>query len=178
MARSAAIPLAFGGIASILIISGIQGESIAEVLKGEFGSEKGKPFPDPAFKGNGTRPSLQTELTPPSQAGGIAYFDGKPIASWILPILVYARAHGWKGTVTSGYRTREEQQRIYNSGVKPAAQPGTSNHERTKFPGGAVDVTEARELSEILANSPYRGQLSWAGNKDPVHFSHPEGGTY
>ncbi len=156
MARSAAIPLAFGGIASILIISGIQGESIAEVLKGEFGSEKGKPFPDPAF----------------------AYFDGKPIASWILPILVYARAHGWKGTVTSGYRTSEEQQRIYNSGVKPAAQPGTSNHERTKFPGGAVDVTEARELSEILANSPYRGQLSWAGNKDPVHFSHPEGGTY
>lgn len=47
MARSAAVGLGIGGIASILVISGIQGESIAEVVKGEFGKEKGKPFPNP-----------------------------------------------------------------------------------------------------------------------------------
>lgn len=46
MAKSAAIPLALGGFASVLLISGIQGESLAEVIKGEFG--KGTKHPTPS----------------------------------------------------------------------------------------------------------------------------------
>jgi hypothetical protein len=65
--------------------------------------------------------------TPPTQSG-VASFEGKKVAAWIKPALVYARNHGWKGQVNSGYRSFADQTRIYNSGVRPAAKPGTSNH--------------------------------------------------
>lgn len=110
-------------------------------------------------------------------ARGVAHFDGKPVAAWIAPILKAARAAGWHGTVESGYRTFADQSRIYASGVRPAARPGTSNHEMTAFPGGAVDVTDAAHLSRILRRLGVR-TLQWAGAKDPVHFSHPHGGSY
>lgn len=110
--------------------------------------------------------------------GGVGKFEGKAVAGWIAPILQYARQQGWKGTVNSGFRTLADQTRIYNSGVRPAAKPGTSNHEFTGFPGGAVDVSDAASLSRILQRSPYGKKLVWAGAKDPVHFSHPHGGSY
>lgn len=107
---------------------------------------------------------------------GVGSFEGVRVAEWIVQWLEYGRAHGWSGRVTSGYRTYADQKRIYDSGVRPAAKPGTSNHEQADFPGGAVDVTEAEQLSKILkaAHAP----LEWAGSKDPVHFSHPHGGSY
>lgn len=111
-------------------------------------------------------------------AKGLAHFQGKPVAAWIAPALEYAKAHGWKGSVTSGYRSTAEQERIYNSGVRPAAKPGTSNHEGTEFPRGAVDVSEAQQLAQILQNSPFAQKLVYAGSKDPVHFSHPHNGSY
>lgn len=113
-----------------------------------------------------------------TSAKGVKHFDGKPVAAWIYPILKYARAHGWKGSVESGFRSRAEQTRIYNSGVRPAAKPGTSNHEGSQFPRGAVDVSNAAQLASILRRSRYRHALVWAGGKDPVHFSHPHGGSY
>lgn len=109
---------------------------------------------------------------------GTVMFEGKRVAAWIAPALKYARARGWKGVVASGFRTFAEQTRIYNSGVRPAARPGFSNHEGSDFPRGAVDVTDAATLSRILQNSPYGSQLKWAGAKDPVHFSHPHNGSY
>jgi hypothetical protein len=115
--------------------------------------------------------------TPPAQSG-VASFEGKKVAAWIKPALVYARQHGWKGTVNSGVRSFADQQRIYNSGVRPAAKPGTSNHEGTQFPRGAVDVSDAATLAAILQRSPYGKRLKWAGAKDPVHFSFPHGGSY
>lgn len=51
MARSSWIPLALGGIGSVLLISGIQGESLGEVLKGEFGKGTKHETPNPEFKG-------------------------------------------------------------------------------------------------------------------------------
>lgn len=109
---------------------------------------------------------------------GLAQFGDKKVAAWIDPILKYAQAHGWKGSVNSGYRSKAEQERIYNSGVRPAAVPGTSNHEGDAFPRGAIDVSDAEQLAQILKRSPYAGTLVWAGSKDPVHFSHPVNGHY
>lgn len=133
-----------------------------------------------------------TEATPPASAsagaripmspthdnGGTTDFEGMKVASWIAPALAYARHHGWKGKVRSGFRTLAEQTTIYNSGVRPAAKPGTSNHEGADFPRGAVDVSDAAQLSDILRRSPYATKLQWAGPKDPVHFSHPHNGSY
>lgn len=129
-----------------------------------------------------TRATGYGQASSPSQ-GGTAAVDGKRVANWIAPILNYARAHGWTGTVTSGYRSDAEQAKIYQSGVRPAAVPRSlggkgSNHEFTAYPGGAVDVSNASQLSAILRRSPYASKLVWAGAKDPVHFSHPRGGSY
>lgn len=109
---------------------------------------------------------------------GVTQFEGHTVAAWIKPALVYARAHGWKGEVNSGFRTLQQQTNIYNSGVRPAAKPGTSNHEGADYPRGAVDVSDPAALSKILQRSPYATQLQWAGGKDPPHFSHPHGGSY
>lgn len=116
-----------------------------------------------------------------SSTQGTANFEGKRVAGWIKPILEYARSHGWQGRVSSGFRTYAEQATIYNSGVRPAARPGTSNHEGADFPRGAIDVEnadEARQLWNILRKSPYGKELVYAGAKDPVHFSHPHNGSY
>jgi hypothetical protein len=130
-------------------------------------------FPDSGGGGGGGK-NLPT---------GTAKFDGKTVAAWIKPALEYARQQGWKGSVNSGFRTDAEQKRIYDSGVRPAAKPrayggGGSNHEGAEFPAGAVDVSEAQQLSDILRNSPWRKKLVYAGAKDPVHFSHPHNGSY
>lgn len=101
----------------------------------------------------------------------------KPVANWITDELNKAWDNGARFVVTSGWRSKGEQTRIYNSGVRPAAKPGTSNHEQSDFPGGAVDVSPgAISLSRTLEkmNSP----LVYAGVKDPVHFSHPHNGSY
>lgn len=55
-------------------------------------------------------------------------FQGLQVAKWIIPELLYAQAHGWKGRITSGYR----------SGFDPMA-PSGSEHAQDIYPGGAVD---------------------------------------
>lgn len=115
---------------------------------------------------------------PKSKSGVVTDPSGKKVASWIEPILAYAREHGWKGGINSGYRSFEDQTRIYNSGVRPAAKPGHSNHEGSDYPRGAVDVSDPEALAQILMKSPYARKLVWAGSKDPVHFSHPHNGSY
>lgn len=124
-------------------------------------------------------PKLPAKPQPAKPASGVTTFDGKPVAAWIAPILAYARKQGWKGSVTSGYRSRAKQAQLYaHPQGYPVAKPGTSKHERSEFPRGAVDVSNAEQLARILRNSPYRGRLVWAGAKDAVHFSHPSGGSY
>lgn len=134
-----------------------------------------------------TPPAGEESTTPaapsaaPKAPGGIADFEGKQVAAWIKPLLEYAREKGWKGSVTSGYRSDADQARIYRSGVRPAAKPqsmggGGSNHSRTGFLQGAIDVSDAEGLDRILKAKHSR--LKFAGAKDPVHFSVPRNGSY
>lgn len=185
-----ALGLGFAEIlgAVILIIAGVTGSSIGSVVRGAPDHAAGdgsdvdqaddvaatKLAPDAITGSAGTTP-LAAGITAQS---GTASFEGHTVAAWIAPVLAYGRQHGWTGTVSSGFRTYADQLRIWNSGVRPAAQPGTSNHEGSAFPRGAVDVTQPAQLAKILATSPYRSLLVWAGSKDPVHFSHPHNGGY
>lgn len=175
LATQAPAPSAQTGVSDALgLISALGGSSPANGIPGASQTADG-PQMAPAPTG-GT-------AAPVKGSGKLATFDGKQVAGWIAPALEYARQHGWKGTVSSGYRTDAEQTRIYDSGVRPAAVPKSeggsgSNHEGAVFPLGAIDVTNAGQLSQILRNSPYRTKLQWAGSKDPVHFSHPHGGGY
>jgi hypothetical protein len=113
-------------------------------------------------------------------------FDGKPVAAWIVPRLDFARRHGWRGRVLSGYRTpaaqkaagrryaaalRKPIEQVYPSGVL------ASNHCRTLWPGGAVDVTEPERLDIAMTLWKMRGHgrpLVWGGPVigDFAHFSH------
>jgi len=96
----------------------------------------------------------------------------KPIADWIIPVLEWAAGHGWAGTVTSGYRTYYEQAQLNAAGAY-SAHAGLSNHETTKYPGGAVDVTNPSQLISVLRSYP--GPLKLVGGVlgpiDPEHFS-------
>lgn len=190
------MPLALGFgellMAVILVIAGVTGSSIGSVVRGNPDHAAGddtagaqdsvaatKLAPDAATGQAGSTP-LAAGITAGS---GTASFEGHTVAAWIAPILAYGREHGWTGTVSSGYRTDAQQTQIYDSGVRPAAVPRSeggsgSNHEGSAFPLGAVDVTQAAQLSAILATSPFRSLLVWAGSKDPVHFSHPHNGSY
>jgi hypothetical protein len=178
------VPLAFAllGVAVLVVTSGLKGGTIADAFAGRLNQplDPAGPPPLPFGVDSGDLTDVPGDLadTLTNTAHGVGTYDGHPVALWIIPILKYARSHGWHGSVTSGFRTFAEQTRIYNSGVRPAAKPGTSNHEGSVFPRGAVDVTDAAQLSNILVHSKYGKVLVWAGAKDPVHFSHPHGGSY
>ena len=97
----------------------------------------------------------------------------KDVAAGIRYLMRIAAANGIYCRVTSGRRSRGEQERLYRNYVKglsrfPAAKPGTSKHEL----GLAVDLAVVPE--EVL---PALGRLweSWGGTwggrfKDPIHF--------
>ena len=81
-----------------------------------------------------------------------------------------ARSQGFQARVTSAYRSRAAQTKLYNrylAGLQPypVAPPGTSDHEK----GLALDVvsTDTDKLVSLLTSVG----LSWAGEADPVHFS-------
>lgn len=87
--------------------------------------------------------------------------------------------------VTSGYRSRGEQQELYNRwlagdpGVLTPAPPGRSQHER----GWAVDLAQPgvspKEDENLLSlGAWWRGVGGvWGGPSDPVHFEAPKAWT-
>jgi D-alanyl-D-alanine carboxypeptidase len=194
---------AFGSftLGAALLFSAFKNQSLVSLILGQKGegiSEQGESHPSAnvseepntadslvnnaagAAAGAITKAPKNVPHTPAeaSKLSGLSVYDGHQVARWIVPFLAYARQHGWKGHVESGYRSEAEQRRIYNSGVRPAAVPGTSNHEGKAFPRGAVDVTEASQLSMILKAMPGGSLLKWAESADPVHFSYPHDGGY
>lgn len=116
----------------------------------------------------------------PGLPGGAGMFQGKAVASWIIPILTWAQSHGWSGSITSGVRSAAHNATI------PGASP-TSNHLATAYPGGAIDVggfgsrAEGQALASVLAKYPGDPNLVWGGPvmNDWGHFSatgHQKGG--
>ena len=81
------------------------------------------------FAGGG-RATQADRVRPPlpgADRGGGGAVSGKGLVPQVLRALAFARGHGWGGSVISGFRTYADQLRIWNSGVRPAARPGTSS---------------------------------------------------
>lgn len=118
------------------------------------------------------RPGPVTRGTGKRGKSKVAEFDGKPVLAKFLPELEWARKHGWKGTVTSGVRTKQEQlaaaKRFGLQHYGPAGPLG-SNH--VKGHRGAVDVSDPDSLEEILRRYPGKRRLRRGMADDPVHFS-------
>lgn len=111
-------------------------------------------------------------VAPAPRGGRIATFEGRPVAAWMVPALRYARSQGWKGSVTSGVRTRAKQAELYAnraSNPNPVAKPGQSNHEVEN--GGAVDVSDYGTLAQIMRRYKGRKLIQGTAINDPVHFS-------
>ena len=79
--------------------------------------------------------------------------------------------------MNSGYRSAAYQCEVCrnvcgNCGGCPGtcAAPGTSNHGRSDYPGGAVDVSDYYTFAAVQRRigSPLHNSL---GARDPVHFS-------
>jgi hypothetical protein len=108
---------------------------------------------------------------------GVVKFDGKDVAAWIEPHLQWARAHGWKGTIESGYRTPEYSEHICITKCGRPSCPGncagrTSNHSGRIAPQGAVDVTDYPRFAALMRRSPHQPRLLNAlPATDPNHFS-------
>lgn len=85
-----------------------------------------------------------------------------------LPV-VAPRALGFSVKVTSVYRSRAQQAKLYADYVAgrsslPANKPGYSLHER----GMAIDLVST-DLKALVSFMEYLG-FKWAGPKDYVHF--------
>lgn len=106
--------------------------AIAGMLSGSFGKEASAAnaylanlAPMLGGASGGGVPGVGAGGFSPSQLGT---FQGLRVADWIIRELLYAQAHGWKGRITSAYR----------SGFDPMA-PSGSEHAQDIYPGGAVD---------------------------------------
>jgi LAS superfamily LD-carboxypeptidase LdcB len=70
--------------------------------------------------------------------------------------------------IVQSFRSRKEQARIYNSGVRPCAPPGWSYHEQ----GVAVDVYfKPSDLPEIRKAFKAEHWYQFDEVNDPGHFS-------
>ncbi len=108
---------------------------------------------------------------------GVATFDGRPVAAWMKPYLEWARANGWPGTLTSGFRDPAYSEKLCISMCGAPSCPGrcagrSSNHSGSSNPSGAIDVSHYDTFGQLMRRCPYSPPIFNAlGARDPVHFS-------
>jgi hypothetical protein len=108
---------------------------------------------------------------------GVDTFDGEPVAAWMKPYLVWAREHGWNGTLNSGWRDPVHSERLCYDICNAPKCPGrcagrSSNHVGNVKPAGSIDVSNPAQFGELMKKCPYEPRIFNAlGAKDPWHFS-------
>ena len=142
-----------------------------------FGGSGGSSPGTGSFLGSGSAPAGGTGK--PGQAtGNLVDRQGKKLDSSIAgnfdAMVAAAKKDGVGLKITSGHRTRAEQERLYqaylNGTGNLAAKPGTSNHEK----GQAIDFTNTPGAWNWLAkNAEKFGFKNLKG--EPWHYS-PTGG--
>jgi hypothetical protein len=81
-----------------------------------------------------------------------------------------AASQGFEVRITSGYRSRATQTKLYKDFLAgashyPVAPPGTSDHEK----GLALDILSTN--TNLLVLDLSKVGLYWAGPADPIHFT-------
>jgi Putative peptidoglycan binding domain len=135
--------------------------------------------------GPNTQAALERRLGTPSRApsapsapgaGTVGTFDGKPVASWLIPYLSWARANGWKGRLNSGWRDPEYSEKLCWDICGAPTCPGrcagrNSNHSGSVKPKGAIDVSYPQQFGQLMARCPLTPRIFNDLPDDPVHFS-------
>lgn len=110
-------------------------------------------------------------------SNGVGHFDGRPVANWLIPYLTWAREHGWRGTLTSGWRDPVYSEHLcYVMCGAPSCSGKcagrSSNHSGSSKPRGAIDVSDYYTFGNLMRRCPYAPRIFNAlGARDPVHFS-------
>jgi hypothetical protein len=111
---------------------------------------------------------------------GVTRWYGVPVAKCAVPYLNYAKAHGWRGGLNSGWRdplySRSLCIRMCGAPSCPGKCAGTaSNHVGNSCSRFAIDVSDYYNFGSIMRTMPLRrGQpriFNALGARDPVHFS-------
>lgn len=109
--------------------------------------------------------------------GGVGTYDGIPVANVAIPYLQWARAHGWRGTLVSGWRDPNFSQSLCLRMCGRTSCPGRcagliSNHVGKILRRFAIDVSFYQEFGQLMQRCPLRPRIFNAlGARDPVHFS-------
>ncbi len=112
-----------------------------------------------------------------AKAKGVGRYDGVPVALWLIPYLDWAREHGWKGRLVSGWRDPNYSRSLCLRMCGAPSCPGrcaglSSNHVGSASPRGAVDVTDYVTFGRLMERCPLQPRIYNAlGARDPVHFS-------
>jgi hypothetical protein len=83
-----------------------------------------------------------TSSTPaPAPTAGVGSFDGVAVANWLIPYLTWARQHGWRGRLNSGWRSPEHSEQPCRAMCGAPSCPGrcagrASNHSQSTKPYG------------------------------------------
>ena len=99
----------------------------------------------------------------------------KPLAAWMVPKVDAAYSHGWRGTLTSGWRSAAYSTSIcYRLCGQPTC-PGTcagagSAHSGSVYPAGAIDVTDPYGFA-AASRAAGTGLHNSLGSRDPWHMS-------
>lgn len=159
--------IAIGGL---YVYSALEGVGVVDAFKGIVRNPL-----DPSGAPAATDPENQLGQT----SAGVTVIDGKPVANWIVPVVKWARSHGWTGTVQSGQRSVAEQRIACihvcgnpNGCPNRCAKPGTSNHQGTRYPAGAIDVSDPAGFQNAIKDYPGGAPLkNTLGADDPGHMS-------
>jgi len=111
---------------------------------------------------------------------GVGTFDGKPVAKHFIPYLKYARAHGWRGYLTSGWRDPAYSEHLCYAMCGAPSCPGrcagrSSAHSQSTAPYGAIDVSDYWTFASIMRSMPLPSGAARIFNDlpiDRVHFSY------
>jgi hypothetical protein len=112
-----------------------------------------------------------------SKTTGVGTFDGRAVANVAIPHLKWARAHGWRGTLVSGWRDPNYSKslciRICGRPSCPGRCAGlASNHVGATPTRFAVDVSDYARFGFLMRSCPHSPRIHNAlGAQDPVHFS-------
>lgn len=107
---------------------------------------------------------------------GVGSFDGVPVANWLIPYLKWARAHGWRGRLVSGWRDPIYSEHLCIVMCGRPSCPGrcagrSSHHSGSDLPNGAVDVSDYVTFGKLIRDCPLRPVIFNNLPIDPVHFS-------
>lgn len=123
------------------------------------------------------RESWERNLQAAAERAGVARFDGRPCAKWLVPYLQWARSEaGWRGVLESGWREPAHSEQLCFQICGAPRCPGTcagtsSNHVGDEPPHGAIDVTEWAKFGDVIRNCPIEPRIFNALPNDRVHFS-------